>query len=368
MANKKKISVPIVVAISFIIYGAVAARPVLEEPALAPRWISSLNSEGPTHLSEQAPGFDGRTLPFAIGGRFGYVAMDGELPLNRPGSDNAWVSADRWAEFDPVPDVLTVNGADGSAPVVIDNPGGYPFFLAGRTFVMGRGQDSVSRFSDSGERLWTFDFPGIVTVVDASEELLAVGTLDGQLVVVDDSGRQVFAFEPGGSRLSLILGLALSDDGSRIGLISGLDSQRFLLLERLGGGQREYRVVYHEFVGEGFRRPVQIVFLEGDRRLVFERPGGLGIYDTALRRSSRMDIPGELVALDGSGGRETLFAVFGRPDILQMELLGIRIGGIDPVIIISAPFKSGEVFLGRVDERLILGNSQALVAFDLEKR
>ena len=359
----------------FVVYGIVAARPVPLETVLVPRWLTSLETGQPVPLGDvsiQAPALAHHPLPFALNNRFGYVESGGSFLLNRVKTDQVSISRERWAEFGAIPESVTVHGADGEALTVIDNPGGYPFFLDGRIFVIGSGQDSVSEIDASGAVRWTFEFASPLTSIDAAAGLLLAGSVDGVAVVVDGSGRQVFSFDPGGSRFSVILGAAISRDGSRLAIVSGIDSQRFLVLERFGAGLGDYRVVYHEFLGEGFRRPVHVAFVDNDRHVVFERRGGLGIYDTASRITRNVEVDGELRILDESGGQGLVFAIFSHAENDPLggakELVGIQISGRAARVVTRAPFRSEEVFLGRMDSRLIIGGGQAMIAFDLERR
>ena len=371
-------------AAAFILYGALAARPIPPETSIEPRWIVSLESGQASPLGARADGGGApggaaamdaaaagglpEPLPFMLGRRFGFVEWGGALALSREKEGMVSISGGRWAEFGAEPESVEIRGPGGEALAVVDRPGGYPFFLDGRSFVMGRGQDSISEICAEGRELWAFDFPGPVTVVDAAAGLLLAGTLDGAVALVDSSGRQAFFFEPGGSRLPAVLGAAISRDGSRLAVVSGIDSQRFLVLERFGAGPGDFRVVYHEFVGEGFRRPVHVAFAEGGRLIAFERQGGLGIYDAGSRLTRRVDAPGELLALDCSGARGLLFAIFADGGG-GARLVGIRAAGRSPRIVATAPFcGGGDVFLGRMGGRLVVGGGQALAAFDLERR
>ena len=373
--SEKRSKTLVAVAAIFVIYTFVAARPVPPETVLVPRWLTSLETGLSVPLSEQVQPSGGmlhEPLPFVMGNRFGYVEADGRFLLNRVKTGQVSISPGRWAEFDAEPESVTVHDVAGEAVTVIANPGGYPFFLDGRYFIVGSGQDTVSEIDASGEALWTFEFASPLTSIDAAAGLLLAGLLDGEVVLVDRFGRQVFSFEPGGSRLSVILGSAISRDGSRLAIVSGIDSQRFLVLERFGAGPGDYRVVYHEFLGEGFRRPVYVAFIENDRHVVFERHGGLGIYDVGSRLTRNVEIDGELLALDGSGGQGFLFAAFASLDgglpTDSVNIIGIRVAGRSPRVVMRAPFRSDEVFLGRMGSRLIVGGGQAMVAFDLERR
>jgi len=368
------------VAVLFLAYGILAARPVPRETVLVPRWIASLDSGDAARFGEPSsvPAAASVPIPFVLGDGFGYVDGNGRFVLNETKTGLVSVSRERWVEFDPNPRTAAIRSPDGGVLAVIDDPGGYPFFLDGRTFVMGDGQNSVAEIDGSGRTLWLFEFPGQITSVDAGAGLFMAGLLDGAVVLVDGQGRQAFLFEPGGSRIPVILGTAVSGDGSRLAIVSGIDRQRFLVLERFGSGPGDYRVVYHEFLGDGFRRPVRVAFVDGDRRAVFEREDGLGVYDSFLRGTRNVAISGGLAALDGTGANGVLFALYRHDGGDSGELVGMRIYGRNPSVVLRAPFRGTDSFLGRIDSdasgvsgsgtRLVVGGGRALIAFDVEGR
>ena len=389
MKADKKIGV-IAGIVLFAAYFFLAARPIPLETVLIPCWLNSVESGTPVYLSGSpaqtgeegaaadssdgtshdgtshgVPPHDGTSqrIPFTLGNRFGYVSSDGLLSVNQIKKANVSLSPDRWAEYEEEPSRTAMFDNSGEQVAVIENPRGYPFFLDGRTFLIGAEQNAISAIDETGAVSWTYEFAGPLTWFDSAAGLLLVGSLDGMAGLLDSRGRQVFSFEPGGSQYSIILGCAISHDGSRLALISGIDGQRFLVLERFGSST-DYKVVYHEFLGSGFRRKVYISFVEDDRWIVFERAGGLGFYEISPRKSDKVELDGEVNAVDHSGGKGMVFVVISRSEGVK-ELIGIRLPGR---VIIESPFKSEEVFLGRMDSRLIVGGGQTLASFDLEKR
>jgi len=357
----------------FAAYFFTAARPIPVETVLVPRWLNSIESDTPVYLGDRLGGENAdsnssgpslQRIPFSLGSRFGYISRNGLLSINQIKKANVSLSPERWAEYEAEPDHIAIHDSNGEPVTVIETPRGYPFFLDGRTFLIGGEQTVISAINESGEVSWTYEFPSPLTCVDSAAGFVLVGSLDGVAGLLDSRGRQVFFFEPGGSRYSVILGCAISRDGSRLALISGIDDQRFLILERFGTSASDYKVVYHEFLDDGFRRPVFINFVEDDRWVVFERMGGLGFYEINSRKSGKVKLDGEICAVDRSGGQEVVFAVISRSENIK-ELVGIRLPGR---VIIESPFRSEEVFLGRMDSRLIVGGGQIMAAFDLEKR
>jgi len=367
MVAEKKVWFFVGVAL-FAAYFFIAARPIPLETVLIPCWLNAIESDAPVSLgggpvrdSGGAPAE--RRIPFSLGGQFGYISQNGFFSVNQVKKANVSLSPERWAEYEAEPERIAVYDSNGETLTHIENPRGYPFFLDGRTFLISSEQNVISQIDGSGVS-WTYEFPAPLTCVDAAAGLVLTGSLDGIIGLLDNRGKQVFTFEPGGSRYSVILGCAMSRDGSRLALVSGIDDQRFLILERFGANASDYKVVYHEFLDDGFRRPVYITFVENDRWVVFERSGGLGFYEISSRQAGKVALNGEISAIDQSGGQGMVFVIISRFGDTK-ELIGIRLPGR---IIIESPFRSDDVFLGRMDSRLIIGGGQTLVAFDLEKK
>jgi len=364
---KKKIWLFAIIVL-FIAYFFLAAREIPRQMVLVPLWISSLES-GETVRMNETSGTDA-LLPFSLGSRFGFVGQEeGRFSINKTTKSNVSLSGKYWAEYEAEPNRITIYDNTGETHTVIENPRGYPFFLdddrgQGRIFIIGSEQNSISEIDASGGVSWTYEFAAQVTCVDAARGLLLAGSLDGSIVIIDAMGRKVFSFEPGGSRYPVILGCAISRDGSRLGIISGIDNQRFLYLEHFGASSGDYKVVYHEFLNDGFRRPVFINFVENDRWVVFERIGGLGFYEAGSRLTAKVNLDGEISAIDESGGLGLLFTIVSKPDNMK-ELAGIL---LPDRIMVAAPFKSGDVFLGRSDSRLLIGGGQTIISFELERR
>jgi hypothetical protein len=366
---KKKIGL-VAIIVLFIAYFLLASRKIPRQMVLVPCWLSSLESGETLRMKDVAETDAEQLLPFSMGSRFGFVRRnDGRFSINKTAKSNVSLSGKHWAEYEAEPNRITIFDNTGGQYAVIENPRGYPFFLdegrgQGRIFIVGSEQNSISEISVSGSVLWTYEFAAQLTCVDAASGLLLAGSLDGSIVVIDSSGRKVFSFEPGGSRYPVILGCALSRDGSKLAIISGIDNQRFLFLEQFGTGSGDYKVVYHEFLSGSFRRPVFINFVENDRWVVFERTGGLGFYEAGSRRTTRVELEGEISAVDQSGGHGFVFAVVSMPGD-RKELAGVMLPGR---IMVAAPFKSDDVFLSRADSQLLIGGGQTIIAFELEKR
>jgi hypothetical protein len=362
--DKKKYWIPLSLLL-FVVYTFVAAQPIPPETILVPRWLSSLEANYPVSLEGAGPGAEAPEgevpLPFKLGGHFGYVDSRGVFAINRVQQGYVSLSEEYWVEYEAVPESIEIFDPRNNPMVRIDQPRGYPFFLDKRIFIINDEQNSLSLADSAGKIRWVHDFSAPVTDVDAAAGLVLAGFLDGTVEVLGGEGERLFFFEPGGSRLSVILSCRISGDGSKLAIISGYDDQRFLLLERFGDS---YKVSYHEFIGDGFRRPVHLAFIDNDNRVVFEREGGVGIYDINTRNSLNIPLDGSVGAIESSGKGDLLFIITSNPGG-RNKLVAIRLPG---TIVMEAPFKSGDSFLARRNSRIFLGGGTILAAFDLDKR
>ena len=375
MAQQKKRIQAVVIFLLFTVYFLIAARPIPREIILAPRWISSLESgsqEGGSYAQS------GELLPFTLGARFGYVDSSGQFAINRIRAGDIYLSQNMWTEYDARPVGIEIKNISEETVINIENPGGYPVLLDNRVFILGSEQNALSEIGSDGSILWTYEFGAPLTCIDAAAGLVLTGSIDGAVEIIDSAGERIFYFEPGGSRYSVIFGCALSRNGSRVGIICGVGRQRFLLLERYGNSGGEYKVVYHEFLEGEFRRPVRILFIDEDRRLVFECAGGISCYNIRSRRGIYIPLDGEITAIDDSGDQGYFFLVTSREQ-QGKELIGIKFPQ-DGLVSLSRPadtrdavfmralFKSGDVFLGRTGSMLVAGGGSTLISFDLEEK
>jgi len=150
-----------------------------------------------------------------------------------------------------------------------------------------------------------------------------------------------------------------------------------LLFERFGSAGSEYKILYLEFLGTGFRRPVYILFIDDDRRIVFERDGGIGCYTIKSRRRVFIPLDGKIAAVDGSGEQGILFLITSHPG-QEKKLTGIQfpkdglLGFLENTeldsVFLRASFKSDDVFLGRRNSTVVAGGGTALVSFSLEEK
>ena len=397
MAPKKKRIKLFIIILFFLVYFLIAARPIPRETILSFNWLTTLPS-GTIRVDFPVPHdapeaefnntiVSGRLLPFILDSSFGYIDFSGNYALNQIRTDDIYLSPKMWTKYNAEPANIEINNIVENTIITIENARGYPVLLDDRIFILGSDQNSLSEIDSNGNIKWTYEFGAPLTSIDAAAGLVLTGSLDGVIEVFNSSGERIFYFETGGSRYSVILGVAISRDGSHIGVICGIDPQRFLLFERFGESGDDYKVVHHEFLDTGFRHPVRILFIDEDRRIVFEREGGISCYSIRSRRGMFIPLDGQIVAIDESGDKGFFFLITAHPN-QQKKLIGIkfphdrlfgasRTAALDSIFM-KASFKSDDVFLGRTrtegsrnldyGSMLIIGGGNILISFNIEEK
>ncbi|MDR1326533.1 MAG: WD40 repeat domain-containing protein [Treponema sp.] len=364
MSKKVKYLCLIIVASIFVIYVFVASRPIPAETILTPQWFTSLESNY-SIAKPVDPSQNTALVPFRLGNRYGYVDAAGNFAINQAQRGYVSITSDYWSEYDKIPESITVHNPANEIAVTIDGTHGYPMFLDKRIFLVNRERTSLSALDDSGQIAWTYDFSSLITTIDAANGFVIAGLLHGAVEILDSNGRRVFSFEPGGSRLAVITGCGISKDATRIAIVSGVDPQRFLLLERYGDTENiEYRTVYHQFLEEGTRQPVHVEFVDNDRYVAFERQDGLGLYDINARTSLKVPLEGQIIEIDKVGDDHILFLLTAQNNN-EKRLVAVRFPG---ELIFEAPFRSNNFFLSRQGSRIYIGGNTTLASFELEKK
>lgn len=289
-------------ALVFLAYFFAAAVPLRRELALHAAWAADVSRD-----SEPAdPADPGVLHSYFWGGRYGAVSEDGARLWSRGTPFDAAVS-----------DALILPYARGSRTLTAVTPAGvpsvsiladgWPFFRSGRLFLISPEMDSVSEYSPEGTLLWSYDFPFKIVDFDASATLAVAGTLDGSIECLDARGRSVLSFSPGGSRLEMVLGVALDPREEAIAAVCGADRQRFVLLVKKGGS---FKVQYHRYLESDYREPVTVRFTGDGRFVLFRQSEGILVYDRETGRESVLPVRVQSfeLAADTSRGLEYLFA------------------------------------------------------------
>lgn len=339
----KKRLVRAATAIAGLAYFLVCAQPLPKILGVAPRWKVSLDGL-PSRPSEESTRIR-KSLPFALGERFGFFDLDGSEVWASPRGYGVSLAEQGFVAYDRIPGDLTWKDPKGRAIFTSKEPG-YPFMAGGRRFIIAPNQSTVSEIGNSGEVLWKRDFPSIITAFDASPGLALFGGLDGHLTGMDKAGTETLSFSPGGSRIEGIFGCAVSPNGRCVAAIAGLDKQRLVVLEKR---QEAFRVTWHRWIDSDYRRPVSMAFTTDGTSLMFESPRGVGIYRVTQRTETFL--PATLPSWFGLSDpeRRILATIEGR------GLRNLLLGSVDGRRLYSIGFSAQDTFLAVAAKSIFLG-------------
>ncbi len=357
MANKKRRKWIILYVLFFIAYLFIASTPIKKELCLSPLW--TLSTQKPPTPSEPAAASE-ILYPFLSLDSFGYFSPDGNIVLAQDRDDSLRLSPNFWSKDDAVTGRSEFFNPLGDRLFVSSEPG-ESFFDDNRIFILSPNQNSVSAFNKSGELLWRRDFPAPITALDAASGLFLAGLLNGAIELIDSSGKALFKFTPGGSRVGVIYAARLCSGGSGIALVSGIDPQRFLYLE---GEGEAYKVVHHEYLPGELRRPVKTAVPASGSVVVYERTDGLGFFKVSDRKTNTAQLAGGvLIEIEESSSDDSLFALIERTG--KRFLIGLR---YDSTLSMEAAHDEAISILTRSNNQLFLSGSNAVMAFELLER
>ena len=298
------------------------------------------------------------TIPFFGATHFGYVDEDGTLLLCKEQGDRLSIAPFAWSRYNAHAKEAEIIHTDTLQSTKSALPG-YPWLADDRMWILAPEQQAISLLNEDGGEAWTYHFDAPITSLDAANGILLAGLLNGTIHTLDREGTVIFSFTPGASRVEVIYGAALSPNARYMGIISGLDRQRALLLERAGNS---WKVIWHRYTDTAFRRPVQLHFLNGGRQLLHEDAGGISIVDSARRKSQYIPLSGTLLSLTDANDDALIFVLTGI-DQNTRELTGIKNG---ESIFYQSRWSSDNSYLARQGQHLVLGGTHSLAGILLE--
>ena len=372
--GKKRFAVAGVVAAG-IVYFLFCATPLHKELILVPGWTRSV-AQAPvaspakigglpqdTALRSTPSAASGKTsgapIPFRLGDRCGYFTPEGSLLFTATVSYGVAMAGDAFARYERLSEGFMIESPGGAGIVRVSSVG-YPFFAAGRRFVVKPDQAAVSELGKGGEAAWTYQFTSIVTAFGASPSVAVFGLMDGSIVGLDRSGAVVLDFSPGGSRLSGVYGVTASPDGLLVAAVTGIDRQRLVVMEKRSAA---YRVTYHRYLASDYRRPVNIAFTPDGRRLEYESPSGVGVYDRDTRGETLVSLSAAprlgLTAHDG----QLMVFLSGDGEVKRLVLTAFPDRRA-----VDVPFRADPAFVDTLGDSLFIGFDDEIVRMDLGLR
>ncbi|MCX7655665.1 MAG: hypothetical protein N2Z76_03970 [Treponemataceae bacterium] len=357
MQKKNIVGYSIVPLFVIFLYILLASQPIPEEISLEPHWIvdiTTLPAQGPETTTSQ------EVEPFKSGAFFGYIGLDGKGGGLLPVSGSVSYSRTWWIDVVDLSRPIILRNPFRTSQIPIEQVPGYPFFLEDHLFFIDEEQRSLFRYTEDGKFLWLYAFPGICTGLSHGTNRLVAGTLEGLLVVLDSTnGKELYRFEPGGSRFPVILSSAISKNDTYIVLIAGLEPQRFLVLEQF---KNTYKVLYHRYLPSNYRRPVWCIIVK-DEWVLYEQPEGIGIFNLFSKKFWFLPFPEKYRSyrIQKICGTEHQ-GIVGM--LLSQEknhvLMTIR---LPDIILGIAPYEGGETNLTTVQDTFYLSSDTRFISF-----
>lgn len=326
-------------------------RSLSKEYILQPRWVTRVTGQSQARdLSPAQP------YAFRLGETFGYVSRGGEVGLETRVLYDVGYSDGVFANYSSVARNLVFADPTGNFLRSIEATG-YPHIVGDRTFVFGSNGSSIAEYDTLGELRWRRQCPSLITSMACSEDLVLLGLVNGRASLVSQTGDDVFAYVPGGSRLSVVLAVAITDDGSRMAMVSGVDPHRFVALSAAG---ESYEVETSRELSGDFRRQWYAEFSHHGEIAFFGGMDRLWFYRTSSADLSSIAVQGRVRGVEQVPGG--LFAVWSETrDAGHLVVF-------DPsgAVIARHAFPAEATFFRALEDDVLLGLDTHLVSLDLE--
>lgn len=178
-----------------------------------------------------------------------------------------------------------------------------PFLWKGYWLLVSSDRLTFSRLETDLTPSWSRVLPAPMTTLDASNKLLAVGDVSGNVFLLSPEGKEEGHFRPGGSRFEVIYQLAVHPESERILILAGLEPKRLIVLEK---GNDGYFPLQHERVEDNRRFSTPLHWIDADRFLFTDKEGER-LQIRRVRSDWRLlvDIRGEPVFVDWVEGEDT---------------------------------------------------------------
>lgn len=279
-----------------ILYIFLATRPLSTELHFIPDWTEDIS------LIRERKAED-TLIPFRLGQNIGYFTPDGRIVSAVTFPNKAAVSDTWYAVYGSDNSATPFFHADGT-PAGTINAYGFPFFDEDRIYVFLPGGSSLMKCDAQGNKIWQYESYAPITAFSSSSGGTAVGFADGQIVSFTNTGDISQQFAPGGSNLSVILGVSISKNGNLVACVSGQEKQRFVLAERDGSHSK---IIFHEYLDKEQTRQVLIKFNQKDDTVYYDYNGSLGIVDIKRLKSSSIKLDGSIIQIEESSVDNLVF-------------------------------------------------------------
>jgi len=269
MKHKKGVAFYVFLGIVFsIVYLIFAAQPLGKEYQFIPQWKLDVNAQTQkTTVAGEKP------LYFKLGQTMGYFTESGTLLSTETFPFKAAISEHYYAPYNTYGSAIDFFTPDGKKAGTITESG-FPLFDKDRIFVFLAGGASFVECDSDGKRKWEYNGTVPITAFDSSPSGCVAGFADGTVRQFSSDGTMIQKFSPGGSDFQVILGAALSSDGSMIALVAGQNRQRFVLMKKYDA---QTKIVFHEYIAQSDPRQRLVEFSKDGSTVWYNYKDMLGI-------------------------------------------------------------------------------------------
>jgi len=332
------------------IYLLLFPHPGGRESLVRPIWAKDLASGVPALRNADASWY------FRAADRFGYADLQGNLYYVGRTLHNLSLSDNGFINYGSVPDYIVFMNPRGEFEFSLKSYG-YPLLEPrGRVlYSIQTDRSGLKRIDNEGEILWSMSFPTPITSIALAGEQCLLGLMDGRALLVGAEGDVLYQLTTEASRIPIVLATAVSEDRNQIALISGIDPQTLMVVERRAEG---FVPGFKQNLDSDFRREVRLSFSPEARFLFYEVEEGLGVLDVRKKSKARFLTEGVLESMDSSP--EFTAAAFRLSQ--GSKLLIFR--PLDSVLL-SREVAADRVYVKVLGSSLILGFNGVLLRADL---
>ncbi len=339
-----------------LIYLFIAAIPIGPDLYFEPVWTRDLGTSAHTEISELPTHALSDSEAFILGPRFGYFTPEGKILANVETAGRASASAHAWCAYTETPQSTTVYFTGEFPPITIQEEG-FVYLNDQRLYLFSPGGSCVSQYDRNGQKRWTREHNAPITAFNSSPAATVIGYADGSITYLDSDGNNVVSFSPGGSNRLVILGVAVSNDGTLISCVSGLSQQRYMLIRITG---RQHKVLQHSYLSKDVNRQVYTGFDQKGHFAFFEIGDGLVLMDTKKLISHIVPLSGKVLST-GDGSLDKVFLVLSQVDTTY-TLTAIEWPNHS---VASTSFSGHNAFLIQREHTFYLGLDNSISRFDI---
>lgn len=212
--------------------------------------------------------------PYLFNRKAGYFTKDLKKAWSFNIKDGVTLLDDSYINFSKDAGSFKVMSIKGELKYVVED-NGYPFSVDNRLFIISRDRKRLSEVKD-GKIVWSKPFNSIITSIDANSSDVVIGFDKGNFVVLDSNGNSYFKYQPGGSRKKIIYSVKISKNSGYIGVVSGLDPQRFILYEKK---DRDFKPIHVFNLRDEVKFSLKLFIAENNQKIFIEGLDGFYIVE-----------------------------------------------------------------------------------------